>query len=340
MRELLVRYLLGELDPYEQAELEERLDNCPELRRELEYLQRCFSAGGEYASEARQPPSGLAERTAERIAGLVDGALESCGDSRRDHAAALVEPAPGKLNWSLADLTVAAGVCLAVTMLLLPALRESRDSTRRRECQNNLRQLYVLLTDYAEYGQHRRYFPPVAPDENAGIFSARLVDQGITTPEELANLLVCRSSPLADEVMAGRVVIRIPAVAQLRYMRPDELAELRRVMGGSYAYRIGYLEGRRYHYIRRDGSKWSPLVADAPSFQLAGFRSANHGGCGQHVLYQDGHVRYQRDCKVPGRDDHLYLNDLGTPAAGCGVHDAVLARSEVVPALELARQAQ
>ena len=75
----------------------------------------------------------------------------------------------------------------------------------------------------------------------------------------------------------------------------------------------------------------SPLLADAPSLQLAEFKSANHGGGGQNVLYQDQSVRYQTDCTVPGLQDHLFLNTAGMPAAGRGQLDAVLGRSEATP---------
>jgi hypothetical protein len=104
-------------------------------------------------------------------------------------------------------------------------------------------------------------------------------------------------------------------------------------MGGSYAYRLGYVEGNRYHDIRNENQSRSPLMADAPSFQLAGFMSANHRGCGQNVLFQDQSVRYQTACMVPGREDHLFLNTAGIPAAGQGPLDTVLGRSEMTPGI-------
>lgn len=326
MRDLLVRYLLGELDEVQQLEVEERLRSSPELQRELARLRACFSAADGIESGAVEPPSGLAERT---IADVL------CGDDAHEKkvpvCASAVEPPAYTPKWSMADLTVAGGVFLAVAMLFVPALQDSRDSARRRDCQNNLRELGVLLTQYAE--EHNGYIPRVAPSDNAGVFAVRLVDEGYTTAPELARRLVCRSSPLAEEVRAGRLVVRIPRGSQLQIMHGTELAVIRQSMGGSYAYRLGYVDGNRYNDIRDEGLSRSPLMADAPSFQLAGFMSANHRGCGQNVLYQDQSVRYQTGCLVPGLQDHLFLNAAGIPAAGRGRYDAVLGRSELTPGI-------
>lgn len=337
MRDLLIRYLLGELDEFEQQRLEERLRCSPELRRELARLQACFSAAEAGESEALEPPPGLAERTAGQITGREYGGEESVGSGAAGLSDALAssasanEPAAYTPKWSIADLTVAGGVFLAVTMLLVPALRDSRDSARRVDCQNNLHELGTMLASYAK--EHDGYYPRVAPNENAGMFAVRLVDGGYVDAPQLARLLVCRASPLASEVQSGHVVVRIPHGSQLRIMRATDLAKLRQRMGGSYAYRLGYVEGNRYYDIRNDGLARSPLLADAPSFQLAGFMSANHRGCGQNVLYQDQSVRYQTECLVPGLDDHLFLNMAGIPAAGWGRMDAVLGRSELTPGI-------
>jgi hypothetical protein len=329
MRDLLVRYLLGELDESQQFELEERLRSSPELQRELARLRACFSAADGKEREAVEPPSGLAERT---IADVLCG--EASAESKSSAPATAVEPSAYTPKWSIADLTVAGGVFLAVAMLFVPALQDSRDSARRRDCQNNLRELGALLGSYAD--EHNGYFPRVSPTDNAGVFAFRLVDEGYIDAPQLSRLLVCRSSPLAEEVRTGHVVVRIPNGSQLRIMHGIDLALLRQSMGGSYAYRLGYVDGNRYYNIRNEKQQeqaHSPLLADAPSFQLAGFMSANHRGCGQNVLYQDQSVHYQTNCLVPGLNDHLFLNTAGIPAAGQGRYDSVLGRSELTPGI-------
>ena len=67
MRDLLIRYLLGELEFHEQRQLEERLRTSPELQRELAYLRTCFAAARDTSSESKELPRGLAERTTRRV---------------------------------------------------------------------------------------------------------------------------------------------------------------------------------------------------------------------------------------------------------------------------------
>lgn len=326
MRDLLVRYLLGELDDDQRQWLEDELRRSADLRRELAYLRSCMPESEWDSSD--EPPSDLASRTVGRIADPEFGD-DSCPEEDRARAiAAAQDPPVGVASWSLADLTVAGGIFLAVSMLFLPALRQSRDASRRIECANHLRQLGTLLISYSE--DHGGFFPVVSRGQNAGIFAVQLVHEGYVTPEELARLLLCRSSALGEEVAAGRATVRIPCRKELRCASPDELARLRQSMGGSYAYRIGYVDANRYCGIRNDRSCRSPLLADSPNY-AANFQSDNHGGGGQNVLHQDGSVRYQITCTLPDHDDHLFLNVEGVPEAGRGRFDAVLVRSEVTP---------
>jgi len=88
-------------------------------------------------------------------------------------------------------LTVAGGVMLAVSMLIFPAIRNSRDGTRRNLCQHNQQVLFSLISRYAQdHGQ----FPEVGPNENAGMYTARLILCGYVEPEELEGLLNARGA--------------------------------------------------------------------------------------------------------------------------------------------------
>ena len=79
---------------------------------------------------------------------------------------------------------------------------------RRTVCQHQQQKLWVLVTSYAE--DHGRVYPKVGPNENAGIFVARLIEAGYIRPADLAPLLVCPASPFADEIRAGRLTFRLP----------------------------------------------------------------------------------------------------------------------------------
>src|SRR5262249_28136764 len=72
-RDLLVRYLLNELNGGERHQLEEELRQSPELRRDLEYLRQCMLSAVDADFELAGPPLGLAERTADHIADVAAG---------------------------------------------------------------------------------------------------------------------------------------------------------------------------------------------------------------------------------------------------------------------------
>ncbi|HEX2474137.1 MAG TPA: hypothetical protein VHK01_05300 [Lacipirellulaceae bacterium] len=322
MRELLIRYLLGELDATEQRRLEDELRNSPTLERELAHLQACFAAAREVDHSTGEPPCGLARRVTDSV----------CGDSGSFRAqAADVEAPAGVLGWSLADLTVAGGVVLAVSMLLFPALRDSRDASRRVDCENNLRNIYFAAAKYAE--DHGNYFPGIHPQDYAGMFVIRLVSEGYAAPEEMSRLLICKSSRLAELVQNGQVRIQLPRRVNENTIVGPTMAQLCGLASGSYAVRIGYVDADQYYWIREDRGERTPLMSDAPDFQMAEPRSTNHGGHGQNVLYSDGHVEFLASSTLPS-GDNVYVNVFGVPAAGRGRNDVVMVSGERTPGVE------
>lgn len=332
MRELLIRYLLGELNEVEHDEVHRQLAASPELQRELARLRKCMSAAPDDDFGA-DTPSGLAARTTERVAVGCDDPLEY--SSERTVLAA-TDPPAGVLGWSLADLTVAGGVVLAVSMLLFPALRDSRNATRRNVCQDNQRQLWLVLASYAE--DHGDYYPRIAPHQNAGSFAVELVDREYIGAEELAVLLVCPGAPLADALRSGQFVMRVPTSEMLRAMSPAQLAVARRWMSPFYAYRFPYRVGEEYFYVRDQRMPLSPVFSDTAGARQDGFMSPNHGGTIVQVTNQDGSVKSFRSNTMPGVNDNLFLNALGLMAAGVDRQDTVLARSDATPTDSWPRQ--
>lgn len=326
MRELLIRYLLGELEPHEHDAVQQQLAESAELRRELTRLRSCF-ANAVQDDDPDGPPRGLAERTTTWVAESSDSfdALPS-----RHAVLSEASDAPsGVLGWSLADLTVAGGVILAVSMLLFPALRNSLDGTRREICQNNLQEMGRLFLLYSD--NHGGWLPLVQPNENAGIYTVRLVEGGAVSKEELKRLLLCPSSPQARLVRADpdRFSVDIPTPAELKAMSPQKLAVARAWMSPSYAYPLGYLVGQQYHFIRMRGFR-SPILCDAPSSEAAGM-SPNHGGSIIQVLYPDGRVAVLTSAKVNGGHDDMFSNFEGKVGAGYGRDDVVLGPSDATP---------
>ncbi len=328
MRELLIRYLLGELDDAEQRQLETRLAQSPELSRELEHLRACFGEVESAVAAAGDPPRGLAERTALQATNWDD-------DSPPRPAVSQVDPPSSSVGWSLADISVAAGVLLAVSMLLLPALQSSRCSSRRTQCARNLQSIGDVIWEYTE-NQHG-YVPRVRSSDCAGVFAVRLVGEGYISPEKLKRLLICPAASQRRQIGGPRLVITIPNGEKLVTFSSSDLAQLAAMFPNNYCFRIGYVdEKHRYqnYCIGKRPQSRDPIMADAPRFDAFGPRIANHYGYGLNVLYADGSVRYQKSVTVPGLTDIIYLNNANQAAAGQGLYDVVLGVSDATPGVE------
>ena len=352
MKERLIAYLLNDLSADERIQVEASLQQDPQWQQELERLKSCIEECENESDDAANPPGDLTTRTCCLIQHVNRRGAEWADQTdlkdpmaqarKRDvllqaHGefgpqAFAPESAPRDLGhrWSLIDLTVAGGILATLVMLLLPALHQSREASRRLLCKNNLRTIGQALILYAE--QHRRDLPAVAPQENAGIFAVKLITSGMIDRHQLAELLVCPSSPLAEEVFTGKTEICVPTAQQLARVEPQKLLVIQRHMSGSYAYRLGYFERGSYHHIRFTGRGDSPMLADAPAPQTDGFYSSYHGGCGpncgEHVLFQDWSVRFCQPCML---NQHIYLNSDQQQAAGKDKGDIVLGRSEARP---------
>jgi hypothetical protein len=227
---------------------------------------------------------------------------------------------------------------LAVSMLVFPALRDSREGTRRHVCQDNQRQLWLLVSKYA--GNHGGYLPPVRPNENAGIFAARLVEAGCAEPEELAVLLVCPAAPLANEIRAGRLAIHVPTREELQAMTAADLKRVTATISPFFAYRFPQKIGNEYVYAKIDSAGHfglDPICGDT-SGDVPNAMSPNHGGSIVQILCWDGSVKSFTTCTLPDYNDDLFHNDQGMVAAGLGPRDVVLAPSNATPELRFASQ--
>jgi hypothetical protein len=335
MREQLIRYLLGEMDEDERREMRALLQDNPELQSELSRLRTCFAEHQD--SEELPAPRSLAERTADRVSNSDEFELEAMTSGAKPFRPAgdapIGEPSGGILGWSLADLTVAFGVMLAVSMLVFPALRDSRESTRRVGCLDHQRQLGVLL--FLRARDHGGFVPRVYPGQNAGNFAAQLIREGYVKPEDLAVILVCPAAPLADEIRHGRLKLPQPQQELLRSMSSAELKPVTANMSPFFGYRMPQKIGDDYVYAPINSPMHfgiDPLCGDTLGDGLAS-TSSNHGGNIVQILCWDGSARTFAASALPQLRDDLFHNDLGMVAAGLGWHDAVLAPSNAEPGL-------
>ncbi|MEQ8791457.1 MAG: hypothetical protein RIC55_34660 [Pirellulaceae bacterium] len=326
MREHLLGYLLGALDEDEHVEVSQRLEQDPQLRKQLERLESRLESLGP-PDDFEQPPVGLAERTCHFVA------------SQKVELPALPREAPpgnsmGRWNWSIADVSVAAAVFAAAALLFFPAILNSQYQSELAFCQNNLRQLAQALSHYTDTSEG--YFPPVSTEGNrgvAGIYGPTLVNNGMLAEP---GVLVCPSSELARQ---GR--FEVPTFKEIDGLSGEPLRRAQERMGGSYGYNLGYLEDGRYRVPRHVGRSNFAIMADAPSEFLLGNRiSSNHGGRGQNVLFDDWHIEHVSDCKSRDCGDAFYVNRQGVVAAGLDSNDAVIGRSGDSPLLRTLQYGQ
>jgi prepilin-type processing-associated H-X9-DG protein len=335
MREDLMAYVLGELDESARQQIERELANDPELKREIARIRRCLCDTPSTRPGADDElPTGLADRIAHNLpAWCADHSAED--DCLADEEEDFKRYAPshgftaGACSFSMVDMTVAMAVLLALGSLLMPALNSSRSNSQRLGCQNNLREMGVLLTQYAHDNQN--YLPFVSPREHAGAFAIRLASSDIASREQIARLLVCPASPLATQLRLEGTRLSIPTIDEYFAARGEELLRIRRTSGGGYAVKVGYVKGPFYMLPRFYGSSMVPLLSDGPNVAEGRTTGANHGGNIINILYQDGRVQPQSTCVVASSDDHLYLSHEGQPYAGRAWNDTVMSPSHTSP---------
>ncbi|MEM8947124.1 MAG: DUF1559 domain-containing protein [Planctomycetota bacterium] len=331
MRDELLAYLLNDLDENERSRVEQRLEVDPIWQHELERLRR-------YVEEAQQAesfqeehlPADLVNRTCSFVQkassqGTLSPAVLPTKLSESQDAAA-----PQKKRWTIIDFAVVASILTIMATLLVPAIRDSRESARRLQCQENLRTLGIALTHFARQNHGR--LPSIGQHENAGIFAVKLLESRVISPDELCRVLICPSGAIADEEFGGADSMRVPTRQELQQAAFAQLQHMLQRMGGSYAFRFGfYGQQGQYRQVKFTGSSSEPMMADKPSYEVAGFQSPHHGTCGQNVLFQDGSVHYVQICIQTGPDKHWFLNEEKEHAAGTHRSDIVMGRSEASP---------
>ncbi len=327
----LFGYLLGALEESERRSLEEQLDRDPELMRALaaahESLQPLWLAQPDF-----DPPPGLAERTCRLIDAYPAPWFDSPEPAEPEPMPAPVRPEPapagppggsaGGSSWL--DVSMAVGIVVAMGLLVFPAVQTSRFNSRLFTCRDHLRQIGLALAQYSQ--SQNGYFPPVYERgrfAGAGRFAPVLLHNGFVEGPEC---FLCPDSPLAEDRQ-----FRIPSLEELAAASRQDLARLRRSMGGSFGYTLGFVENGRYHSPRNLHRPHYALVADAPSRLLPNHQTLNHGGRGQNVLHETGEVSFYPTPQPRERADNVFLNELGLVDAGQHRNDSVIAPSDGVP---------
>lgn len=324
----LLGYLLDALEDDEQFEVERHLEDDAQLQHELAVLSKAL-APLDATWRDYSPPPGLATRTCQSVeayrrAPSTGATLPPPAPPIRPMSPVLEPPSAASL-WRFQDLVMVAGVLLAASVLLFPALHGSRVQARLLACQNNLRELGVALTGYSE--RHGGFFPAVATEGNLAVASAfgplLVEDQCLEDP----SVLVCPGSALAEQQSFS-----VPRVAEVEAAAPGkQLRQLQETMGGSYGYTLGVQEDGQQRPLRNLRRAHYALASDAPSHWLPNHQSENHGRYGQNVLFEDGHVRFVTSPCPNDVFDDLFENDHGEVAAGVHLNDSVIAAGATPP---------
>ena len=324
VQEQLLGHLLGAIEQSEEAQLSARLQSDPELRRELSRVRKRLELleSGRYEFA---PPTGLAERTC-RVVAARAASLAVAHRGAMSPAAAQPSSA-GRFRWI--DLAMAAGILVAASLLTVPAIQSSRFNAQLLTCQENLRSIGVGMNQYSQ--RYGGYFPSIPAQGDlaaAGIYAPMLVRGGFVTD---SRRFVCAGSSLA-----GRKGFRIPSFDELQTASRKKLENLRRWMGGSYGYHLGYRRDGVYHGTKNLGRTHFALAADTPgSDQSNGRQSRNHGGRGQNVLFECGGVRFITSPQPNPQADDIFANDWDMVAPGLHFNDSVIGPSAARPIIIL-----
>ncbi|TVS19822.1 MAG: hypothetical protein EA424_07105 [Planctomycetaceae bacterium] len=317
MGEDLLGYLLNVVDEQERRRIEAALVRDSQLRRQFETLRQQFSSHD--TSSVAEPPPGLAEQTCDLVHGYQQlqrqravEARESCNSGSRRF-------------WSIVDAMTFTGLILVAATLFLPAIANSWFRSDILGCQRNLQRLGIALYEFSDFNE--RLFPKIPVSGNraaAGIYGPILYHAGYLDDPQV---IVCPSSSLAADATDWR----IPTFRELDEATGLELERLRRRMGGSYGYVLGYVLNRRHFPPKNAGRSFYALMSDAPSMHLPGRHSSNHLGRGHNVLYEDGRVEFISRRAEPRLYKPLFVNRLGFAEAGADENDYVIGGSWMPP---------
>jgi hypothetical protein len=309
MHEDLVGYLFGALDQDATDRIERQLSVDVSLRRELDRIGIALRPLDADTADVDPPPQ-LVERTVRRVL-----------EQRRPEPGLV--PANGQ--WRIADLAIAASILIAISIIMLPAINESRQQRAMVECKNNLRAIGIALENYS--AQHSGYLPFYAtqgPLAIAGIYAPILIESQFVLDR---SLFVC---PGSRDTPGG-----IHSLSELRAAQAEieQLSSMLRSAGGSYGSLLGFHDRGVYQSPRRDRLGGQTLLVDRPrrlhEGDVAHSNSPNHGGHGQNTLYRDGSVRFLPHPKECPNCDDMFVNWDNRVEPGRDESDQVYAPGDV-----------
>lgn len=322
----LLGYTLGALEPDEQDRVGALVREDQRLQLRVEVLRNRLARLDELQSPGK-PPAGLARRTCERIAAVpLIGPMTVDPNSLLPRSAPVPRPRPiadrlAFVRRSPLELAVAAVVILLLGSLGVMALGNMRENSRIAACQNNMRQVGLALLEYSSlHGGVHLAIPEDSRLAFAGAYGPLLIESGLVKD---SSLFYCAGGTRRTDAIPP-----MPTLEQILQSEGADLARLKRSCGGDFAYNIGHVRDGKYTPPKNLNRPDYALLADNPNPSLAGRRSSNHGGKGQNVFFEDGHIEFLADPLVNG--DSIYENDEGAVRPGVSPNDCVLGPSTML----------
>ena len=327
-REDLLGYMLGALDAPESQAIEQLIQENPEVQSELESIESMM-APLEHMDTTVDACPGLARRTVEYVAGkerCQEPAMAYSPQALPASSAGMtpsVETASGG-GWSMTDMLVGAIAIAVLAAVAIPTISYARFNSRLTACQNNLRQVGNALFVYQDSSPAQSFVSiPFCPDDPmnvAGCYAPILKDYGLVEDD---STFFCSGSE-------SRSFDCIPTCEQIRGAIGPQLADYKRNMGGDFGYSLGFYKDGKYCSPRGRRSCNFAVLSDKPSVSLPGRQSQNHGGCGQNVWFEDGHIEFLSEPMTPC-GDAIFENDSGACGPGNCCSDSCIGASYASP---------
>lgn len=307
----LVNYLLGALDEPDRLRVAARLEIDAEWREEYWRLRRCFDALEE-DSEEHEPPAGL-------VASTCDFVANAAGSGALSMASRMEGPPPGAVRWTMVDAAMAAGVFIAASLLLFPALMHSKLVAEIDSCKNNLVQLGMGYAQYANF--FHGIMPAAAASGNralAGMAPIAMLGGGYLNND---HAVLCPGDDQARAQLREFKTFKLPLLIEIDRADLAKLQCLRKQLG-SYGYGLGIVVHGRYVPPRMRGRQHYAIAADAPGCPITGRPTRNHGGKVTNVLFEDLHIESLVDGLQLEAAFHNYRDEV---SAGLELDDACIA---------------
>ncbi|MFO0011200.1 MAG: hypothetical protein ACK553_00495 [Planctomycetota bacterium] len=337
--ETLVGYLMGGLSEEEAASIDAALAGSEVLRQRLRDLRGLFEPLGE-SQETFEPRAQLVDETLAWIAqqsDTVEPVREFSDEARLDWSEV---PVSTRIAWMDSIVAVAAGIIFL--SFLLPTVWQWREAARQFACAENLRNVGFGLLSYVNLSSSRQ-IPPIdvsGPMTFAGMYAIHLRDRELL---ESAGWVQCPSNRPVSTLSF------IPTSQQFLSATPEQQRILSYLVGGNYAYNLGFLIDGKYQTPRLDAPVRFAVLGDMWPSTYGVVEQAEqppilHGDRAANMLFNDGSIRRIRlPCSSRAGAfsndsiDNPFLNSELEQGVGIGIDDACLGPSYWRPAVDIDR---